>query len=384
MKASFPPGNTMHSTIHRRLLGASFAIAVVCLVGLGALVAACGDTETAGTVARATLTTSAVTTSTSVTTAQSLTTTTTEAPTTTGERTIALRTDMGVPYVNRADGSTGVIHVWAPKEGGPWPVVVMLHGGDYPTFPGQYVVPSPAKVAQRGAVVFAPAWLPDSNNDFMGFAPEELRARIAGATSDVAAAVRFARATATQCGGDSENVTLYGYSAGANHAAMEAFGDAPASEGALKGVGSALPESLVLYDPDILICAVWMPWDEVLARDPGMMQFETPWHLLGQPVDFPITIIASGDPELSRDLGDMWAEDSWMAVRDPTGDIRRALEKLGARVFDTETSFQVLADFLKAAGDEVTYITLSDSTHSRPSAGGEESIIDVLVPNMKD
>ena len=246
------------------------------------------------------------------------------------------------------------------------------------------MVPQPAKVAQRGAVVFAPVWFPDSNNDFMGFAPEELRARIAGATSDVAAAVRFARAAAVKYGGDPENLTLYGYSAGANHAVMEAFSDAPASEGALKGAGSTLPESLVLYDPDILICAVWMPWDEVLARDPSMMQLETPWHLLGQPVDFPITIIASGDPECSRELGDPWAEDSWMAVRDPSGDIRRGFEKLGARVVDTETSFQVLADFLKAAGDKVTYITLSDSTHSGPSAGGEESIIDLLVPTAQE
>ncbi len=72
-----------------------------------------------------------------------------------------------------------------------------------------------------------------------------------------------------------------------------------------------------------------------------------------------------------------------MAVRDLSGDIRRGLEKLEALVFDTETSFQLFADFLRADGDEVTYITLSDSTHSGPSPEGEESIIDLLVPGAQ-
>ncbi len=282
MKASFPPG----SKIDSRLLAVVVALTLVLLVGLGALVAACGDTETASTAASTPSTTSAVTTTASVKTTEPVTATqsvtTVEAPTTTTERTIELRTDIGIPYVNRADGSTGVIHVWAPKEGGPWPVVVMLHGGAYPTIPGQYVVPPAAKVAQRGAVVFVPVWLPDNNSDFMGFTPEELRTRIAASNSDVAAAVRFARGTAAQYGGDPANLTLYGYSAGANRAAMEALGNVAASEGALKGAGSTLPESLVLYDPDILICSTWMPWDEVLARDPSVLQLETPWHLLGQ------------------------------------------------------------------------------------------------------
>ena len=381
MKASFLPG----SKIDRRLLAALFVIAVVCLIGLGALVAACGGAETAGTVASATLTTGAVTTTASVATTRSVITTTTESPTTTTERTIELQTDIGIPYVTRADGSTGVIHVWAPKEGGPWPVVVMLHGGGYPN--------DPRPVCGTAARESGPTRRRSVRACMVARQQQRLhgihRRRVTGedrrgSTSDVAAAVRFARATAAQYGGDPENLTLYGYSAGANHAVMEAFGDAAASEGALKGAGSTLPDSLVLYDPDILICAAWMPWDEVLARDPSVMQLETPWHLLGQPVDFPVTIIASGDPELSRDLGDMWAEDSWMAVRDPSGDIRRGLEKLGARAFDTETSFQVLADFLEADGDKVTYITLSDSTHSGPSAAGEDSIIDVLVPSTQE
>lgn len=91
-----------------------------------------------------------------------------EASTTTVGMPLTLQTAIGIPYVSRADGTTGVVHVWAPAEGGPWPVVVMLHGGAYPANPGQCVVPSPAKVAERGSVVFTPVWLPDSRSDFTG------------------------------------------------------------------------------------------------------------------------------------------------------------------------------------------------------------------------
>ncbi len=107
MKASFLPG----SKIDRRLLAAMLAIAVVCFVGLGALVAACGGAETTSTVASATLTTGAVTTTESVTTTRSVITTTTEAPTTTSE-TLAPMTAAQISQWNKdatafADGFAG-------------------------------------------------------------------------------------------------------------------------------------------------------------------------------------------------------------------------------------------------------------------------------------
>ena len=40
------------------------------------------------------------------------------------------------------------------------------------------------------------------------------------------------------------------------------------------------------------------------------MQVYTPWQYLGQGVDFPVTVSGSGDPNLSRELGDPWATDS--------------------------------------------------------------------------
>jgi hypothetical protein len=401
MKAMFLPSRE----IDRRLPAAILALTGLLVIGLGVLVAGCSDTATTTTVASATPTTMAVTSTQAVTTNTAVPTTTqaavtttsqaityvTEAGTTrttgqritTSETTSELQMHFNIPYLTtRADGWTGVIHVWAPKQGGPWPVVVMLHGGAVPAMPGDYVVPNPRTVAERGAVVFAPVWL-WSDADQMSFTAEEYRAMSVGQISDVAAAVRFARATAEQYGGDPENLTLYGFSAGANQAVMEALGDVSASQEALEGAGSAIPDALVFYDPDIFLSNPM--FDPVLARDPGVMQLETPWHLRGRRVDFPITIFSSGDPSLSRQAGDPWAKDSWLAVRDPSGDIRRGLEELG--VFDgdplnNESLVRLLAQWLKADGDAVIYSKLAGlSFHAYPSLAGTESLLDALVPD---
>jgi hypothetical protein len=225
-----------------------------------------------------------------------------------------------------------------------------------------------------------------SDANQMSFTAEEYRAMSLGQIGDVAAAVRFARATAAKYGGDPENLTLYGYSAGANQAVMGALGGVSASKEALEGAGSALPDALVFYDPDILLSNPM--FDPVLARDPGVMQLETPWHLRGGRVDFPITIFSSGDPNLSREVGDPWAKDSWLAARDPSGDIRRGLEELGALNGDplnNESLVRLLAQWFKADGDAVTYVKLPGlSFHENPSPEGRESLLDALVPRAKE
>ena len=117
------------------------------------------------------------------------------------------------------------------------------------------------------------------------------------------------------------------------------------------------------------------------------MEVITPWSSLGRGVDFPITIIGSGDPNLSRDLGDPWAKDSWLVARDPSGDIRRGLEDLGALEGDlitNESIEQLLVERLKADGDTVTYVRLTDSTHTLLGEKGMESLLDALVPTPQE
>ena len=270
-----------------------------------------------------------------------------------------------------------LLDVYAPEQAGPWPLVVMLPGGF--EHKETYMSLWATRVAERGAVVFVPDWI---RNHEMPPTAKELRAVLVGMIGDIAAAVRFARGTGARYGGDPGDLTLFGHSNGAMGATMEAFSSAPASAGGLEGAGSTIPDALVVFDGDYLLAQA-DPWDELLAEDPGLMQVYTPWQYLGRRVEFPVTVIGSGDPNLSRSLGDPWATDSWFVVRDPSGELRRGLEGLGELKGDYSMNEDVLRLFvqrLKAAGDSVTYVLLPDSTHAELSEEGMERLLEALVP----
>ena len=273
-----------------------------------------------------------------------------------------------------------LLDVYAPKQAGPWPLVVMLPGGLESK--DSYLKPWAKKVAERGAAVYVPDWIRTYDHRVT---PKQLREELTGNIGDIAAAVRFARGTGARYGGDPGNLTLFGHSNGAMGATMEAFSRAPASKGGLKGAGSTIPESLVVFDGDYLL-AQQDPWDKVLEEDPGIMQVYTPWQYLGRRVDFPVTVIGSGDVNLSRSLEDPWAKDSWFAVRDPSGEIRRGLEGLGDLKGDyylNEDLLRLFVQRLKADGDAVTYVRLTDSTHAVLGEKGMESLVDALVPSTQ-
>jgi len=103
-------------------------------------------------------------------------------------------------------------------------------------------------------------------------------------------------------------------------------------------------------------------------------------------VDFPVTVIGSGDVNLSRSLEDPWAADSWFVVRDPSGEIRRGLEGLGdpkGGLYLNEDMLKLFVQRLKAAGDSVTYVALTDSTHAELGENGMESLLEALVPGTQ-
>ena len=125
--------------------------------------------------------------------------------------------------------STQKLEVYAPTEPGPWPVVVVLHGA--PGSKADLAALSEA-IAQQGAVVF--------NADWRDVIPKFLEA-----TEDMACAVRFARATAADHGGDPTRVTLLGWSAGGASGAVVALaGDDFEGDCLVSGV-SALPDAFV-------------------------------------------------------------------------------------------------------------------------------------------
>ena len=292
----------------------------------------------------------------------------------------AVRVFRDVRYLSEPEGGKGtsLLDVYAPKDAGPWPVVVMLHGGGE-TKDGYEGWATEA--ARRGAVVFVPTWSRMDNDVAATLTSREFRAALVTAIGDIAAAVRFARGTAASYGGNPEDLTLFGHSYGAMGATMEAFSGIPAAESGLHGAGSTIPESLVVFDADYLLASFG---DDLLARDPSLMHVFTPWDHLGQQVDFPITMLDSVTPELSRNAWDAWDEGSWLDTRDPSGDLRRALEAMG--VFDDDLytngdGMWLLAERMRADGDSVTYVTLTDSSHWELGPLGWESMLEALVPD---
>ena len=110
----------------------------------------------------------------------------------------------GLTTAGVSDETTGQILVTAPDAGGPWPVVVMLHGvGGDPHELDRLAT----TVAEQGNVVFNMAWNPT------------------GDLSDVDCGYRYAESIAPRYGGDPDHVAAVGYSAGATVALLGATSD---------------------------------------------------------------------------------------------------------------------------------------------------------------
>lgn len=92
------------------------------------------------------------------------------------------------------------LDVYAPREPGPWPVVVFAHGGPCGIGCRDYMARQASVLALDGAVVFNADYRDDEQDTDIG---------------DIACAVNFARSTASTYGGDPSRVTLVGYSNGA-------------------------------------------------------------------------------------------------------------------------------------------------------------------------
>ncbi len=273
----------------------------------------------------------------------------------------------------------GTLDVYAPAEAGPWPVVVMFHGapGDDPVTDRNGLAAHARLVAALGFVVFNASW---------GQAPE---GSVSGLTFDGtlavnsqgACAVEFARAHAAEYGGDPATMIVFGHSGGANTAAQVVFARPQPSAGCLGGSTLGDIDALVTWEGNWLLSVVHpvlMDLDGVLAADPRIMDALTPWAYLAGHTDQNVVMLVSEDPSTSllrefpgvivdRPVGDPWVADSWLAARDPSGELRRQLEADGAfadGILDFTEVQQLLASVLEAQGNPVSFDVMPDSSHA--------------------
>lgn len=140
---------------------------------------------------------------------------------------------------NVSYNSSQQLDVYVPSTPGPLPVVVLLHGsGSLKEFYFDFSI----AIAQKGAVVFTPQWHSDAPPTSLNTPPD------ARGFEETACAIRFARAKATEYGGNPSRLIVVGHSIGGGAGALMALagdefkGDCPVND------LSAYPDALVGLD----------------------------------------------------------------------------------------------------------------------------------------
>ena len=266
----------------------------------------------------------------------------------------------------------GVLDVYGPKAPGPWPVAVMLHGLQEGR---QNLELSARRVADRGFVVFVPAW---------GASSPTSEASLLATNAQVACAIAFAQRHAATYGGDAATTVVYGWAAGANVAATVAFARPQPTAGCLESAALGPISALVTWAGGWALSVNNPDWDTILAAEPRAMDAVTPWaHLADQP-NLKVVLLVSETPGLGleREVADPWAADSWLALRDPSGDLRRRLEANGAfrdGILDWLEVQQLLFTALEDQGNPVSLDVLPDSTEETLLGRGWDVFLDAFA-----
>jgi len=266
----------------------------------------------------------------------------------------------------------GTLDVYAPAAAGAWPVVVMLHGapGSDPLTDRSYLGEHARRLAELGFVVFNASW----GHEPGGASDRPTYDGLLAVQSQVACAVEFARAHAAEYGGDPSTMIVFGYSGGAHPAAMVAFARPEPTAGCLGGPTLGAIDALVTWEGNWLLSNNVPDWDSALAADPRVMDAVTPWTYLAAHRDQKVVMLVSEKPGIpARAVGDPWAADSWLAVRDPSGDLRRQLDANGALadgMIGQADADRLLFSVLEAQGNPVSLDVMPGSSHDSLSDAG--------------
>lgn len=278
-------------------------------IALGIAASACGSsgeataisTTTAPPVAALTTeaTTAAPVTATSTLPSSTAATPTTEPP--------AFTKDAGIEY---AAGRQ--LDVYAPAEPGRWPVVVVVHGLGQAR---SAFAPLAEAIAAEGAVVY-------NISTVFSVPPID-------GIENISCAIRFARATAAEYGGDPGSLTLVGNSSGAAKGSIVAMdGDAYKGDCVIAD-GSALPNALVGYEgPFDYATYVYGTFDvpRLEEEDAAMWEAVNPYAHIGGNKELVVRLVHGRDDDAA-----------WYDVR-PEVSVA-FLEALAAVGYDVELTY---------------------------------------------
>jgi acetyl esterase/lipase len=261
------------------------------------------------------------------------------------------------------------LDVYAPTAPGPWPVVVMFHGG-----PGvltkDFLAGWAQDVAAEGYVVFVPSW-------GLGSLEAQKVPRstwLAAIGRQAACSVAYARSHAAEYGGDPSTLVLFGHSAGANTASVLAFLRPTPSEGCPGGAELGPISSIVTFEGDWLFMDSM--WDQEIRTDPAVLSEGTPWGGLAKHADLPVVMLVSEgsggvtDPPPGEPPVDL------ATARDPLT-LRAALHDAltDGEGGDIGQEQAVLYTALKANGNRVSLTELPGATHNSVGLSGMPGLL---------
>jgi hypothetical protein len=274
---------------------------------------------------------------------------------------------------DRFRGDSGLTDVVAPTEGGPWPTVVAFHGDPLFASKGWHRSDATA-IAQHGVVAFLPAW----GHTTLPLDPESLGETWDVLVQEVTCAVTFAHAHARDYGGDPDNITLYGLSAGGNAVVMAGLAGAKPLDTCSAPGPAVTPRALIPIDADWVLGG---SWDGQLTQNPEAFYSLTPWRYLDGSQNLSITVMVTEDQSLVRNV-DPDDESSWLSYRHPDIDLRAQLESMGflddgkfGVVESGQYAYQVLID----AGYDTSLVAMPGARHEVWGEEGLRVVIDTVV-----
>ncbi len=189
-----------------------------------------------------------------------------------------------ITYAN-VDEYRTMLDVYVPSEQGPWPVVIVVHGGmQYRT---DFADLSEA-IASQGAVVY---------NINVNYTFPHLIG-----IERIACAVRYARATAADYGGDPSRITLVGNSAGAATGAVVALAGDDFEGDCVVTEGSALLDALIAfegpYEYTTTVGLARYDHTHLKDEDPELWRAINPYSHIGRNPDLQVRLIHGEDVDI--------------------------------------------------------------------------------------
>jgi acetyl esterase/lipase len=250
------------------------------------------------------------------------------------------------------DGGDHLVDVYVPEGRGPWPVAVVFHGRSNDGKDTASTTSVAEAAATAGMVVFAPTWytgdpfpLGIDDIDHLGDAGN--------------CAVAFARAQASEHGGDPARIVVFGFSAGTGPALVSALDPAEDEIPGCRSPSTGAPVAgAVLGDGETFWHSA--AFDRAFGDDLASMQDSV--ASLTDPTRWPpdldteFFIWAAAQGTAPRGVDDP-TNPAWITQRDPAGSIRSDLERLDQLADDVVSyvdAAQLLELRLREAGVDVT------------------------------